>query len=120
MFHVDGAHLCKLYQMGRSCIDIGAAVDQQGHALFCRNQWSQWRTFNALDSADDHLSADQNRAGAARGTECIRLTPADHIHADHDRRIFLRADRIDRRFLRLDDLSRIDNLDLFFLICMLF
>ena len=50
MFHIDGAHLCKLYQMGRSCIDIGAAVDQQGHALFCRNQWSQWRTFNALDS----------------------------------------------------------------------
>ena len=48
VFHVDGSHLCKLYQMGRSCIDIGAAVDQQGHALFCRNQWSQWRTFNAL------------------------------------------------------------------------
>ena len=47
-------------------------------------------------------------------------SPLHHIHADHDGRIFLRADRIDRRFLRLDDLSRIDNLDLFFLICMLF
>ena len=85
-----------------------AQLDQRRRALY------------ALDASYDRLSADQDCSGASGGDKRVCLSAAHFFHADNDRRIFFVADRIDRRFLRLDDLSRIDNLDLFFLICMLF
>ena len=106
--------------MGRSCINIRTAVDQKGYTVFRRNQRSQRRALYALDASYDRLSADQDCSGASGGDKRVCLSAAHFFHADNDRRIFFVADRIDRRFLRLDDLSRIDNLDLFFLICMLF
>ena len=84
ILHVNGSHLCKLYQMRRSGIYISSTVNQKSYSLFCRNQRCQWRSLNSSDSSNDQLSSNQNSTGTSRGYNRIGLPMLYHIHSNYN------------------------------------
>ena len=109
MFHINGTHLGKLYQMGRSCIHVSSAVNQKGSSFFRRQKRSQRRALHALDSSYDQLSSHQYGACASRAYEGICLTVFHHFHSYHNGRILLGSDCLHRRFRHLDNLGSIHH-----------
>lgn len=88
--------------MGRSAHRHWRRSRSRGHALFCRNQWSQWRTFNApLILPTITCPPPECRvSGSQTAAEQIRLSP---LHGPYslpttmDESFFI-ADRIDWQF----------------------
>src|SRR5699024_3853210 len=86
LLHIDGTHLGELYQMGRSSVHVGAAVDLKAYAVHGRNKGSQRRTFHTFRPSHKHLAAYQYRACTSGGNKSVRLIFSDHIQSDYNRR----------------------------------
>ena len=84
IFHINGTHLRKLYQMGGSGIYVGSAVNQQCYPILRGDQRCKGRTLHAFDPAYNHLSSYQNSSGTSSGYESVCLAFFHKIHSDHN------------------------------------
>ena len=106
--------------MRSPCIYVCPAVDQQSHSFFRWNKRSQRRSFHPFDPSYQHLASNQDRSGTAGGYKSVRLLLFDHVHSDHNGRLFLFADGVYRRFRRFDHILGMYYFYLFFFICIFF
>ena len=102
--------------MGRPCIHIGPAVYQQSNSPVRRNKRRQRRAFHAFEPSYDHLSAYQCCSGASRRYVSIAFPGFYELQCLYDGRIFLLADRHNRRFRRFNHFRRVDDFHLLFFI----
>ena len=100
--------------MRRLRVHIRPGIEEQRHAaVLGRNEGGKRRALHARQSADQHLSADQDCAGIAGRDKGIRSLLANQLHADHERGILLFSHRNDRDIARLNHFRRRYNFEAF-------
>ena len=98
--------------MRRAGVNIRPAVDQERYSCQCRKKRGKRRPLYTFDPAHEHLTSYKDSSRASGRYKCVSLSVLYHLHRNHDRRIFLSADCLYRRFSSLDHLRGIDDLDL--------